>query len=107
MGNAKTHGSCLKYLQYRMLRQAQVGQNDTKTELRRCLNTCQLTMIGVGSTIGVGIFVLLGIVAKENAGWFEVDCHLLDLCKTVFLTVQNHGRLLLFKSIQFIDFIFK
>ena len=62
----------LNYLKYRMLRQKEMAQNDMKTELRRCLNTIQLTMLGVGSTIGVGIYVLLGVVAKENAGMLRL-----------------------------------
>nr|XP_045612293.1 high affinity cationic amino acid transporter 1-like isoform X2 [Procambarus clarkii] len=38
------------------------------TELPRVLNTVDLTLLGVGSTIGVGIYVLAGKVASETAG---------------------------------------
>lgn len=60
--------SRLGYLHQRMLHQKMVGEHDMKTELRRCLSTPQLTLLGMGNTIGVGIYVMLGVIAKENAG---------------------------------------
>ena len=41
---------------------------DMQTELIRCLSTWQLTLLGLGNTIGVGIYVLLGVMVKEEAG---------------------------------------
>lgn len=37
-------------------------------QLKRILDTRQLTFIGIGAIIGTGIFVLLGQVAKDTAG---------------------------------------
>ncbi|KAG0737185.1 hypothetical protein G6F16_007253 [Rhizopus arrhizus] len=38
------------------------------TQLRRALNTFQLTAVGIGAIIGTGIFVLSGQAAANNAG---------------------------------------
>lgn len=58
----------IKRLWTRIGRQKLVGQEDTHTSLHRCLSTLQLTSIGLGATIGVGIYVLLGVAIKEYAG---------------------------------------
>ncbi|XP_055864674.1 cationic amino acid transporter 4-like [Biomphalaria glabrata] len=77
--------SRLHHLGQRMIQQKVVGENDMKTELRRCLTTPQLTLLGVGNTIGVGIYVMLGVMAKENAGPSVILC----FAAAIFVTLMN------------------
>jgi APA family basic amino acid/polyamine antiporter len=42
--------------------------DDKNTQLKRCLNAFDLTLLGIGCIIGTGIFVLTGIVAATHSG---------------------------------------
>ncbi|XP_043924294.1 cationic amino acid transporter 4 [Protopterus annectens] len=43
-------------------------QDMMETSLKRCLNTADLTLLGIGGMVGSGLYVLTGTVAKDIAG---------------------------------------
>src|ERR671939_78586 len=63
--------------------------------LRRVLGPVQLTSLGVGATIGTGIFVLVGVAARDRAGpamllsfvVAGVACALAALCYAEFASM--------------------
>lgn len=39
-----------------------------ESQLGKVFTTCDLTALGIGSTLGVGIYILAGVVSKQIAG---------------------------------------
>lgn len=51
-----------------LLRRRETVQIDGETFLKRCLNTFDLTALGVGTVVGAGLYVVTGELARDVAG---------------------------------------
>ncbi|KAL8622687.1 hypothetical protein ACOMHN_009321 [Nucella lapillus] len=61
-------GRCGGFLRKLVRRKVFTDHDLQTTDLRRCLSTLDLIGLGVGATLGSGVYVLTGQVARETAG---------------------------------------
>jgi len=52
----------------RLTRKKRLHETGSGSGLSRCLTTLDLTLLGIGSTLGVGVYVLAGSVSRDKAG---------------------------------------
>ncbi|XP_050041888.1 high affinity cationic amino acid transporter 1-like isoform X3 [Dermacentor andersoni] len=68
-----------------LIRRKRVGADVAEaSQLNRCLSTFDLTLLGVGGTLGLGIYVLAGQVASTKAGPAVVLSFLVAAVASVF-----------------------